>query len=194
MFMEGPFATKFVGQMSSYPIAPNRGALPSSHLPQGDIVKPTQKTSLFAKEAEMKITRRTDYAIHLIADLSEHPDSCIGLRSLAEQHGVTYAFARTVQQGLLKAGIIRTSRGINGGIALAKPLDQITILEVFEAAQGTLDETFDTSKTPWCSCEDDCLTDHIWIPARRILNDHFSNLTMHHLLSKKFKEKAKEAS
>jgi Rrf2 family protein len=95
----------------------------------------------------MRITRRTDYAIHLLADLSENPDSCLGLRTLAERHDVTYAFARTVQQGLLKAGIIRACRGIKGGIMLAKPPDQITILEVFEAAQGSLDETFDCQKT-----------------------------------------------
>ncbi|MDR2196460.1 MAG: Rrf2 family transcriptional regulator [Coriobacteriales bacterium] len=132
----------------------------------------------------MKITKRTDYAIHLIADLAEKPDSCIGLRVLAERHGVTYAFARTVQQGLLKAGIIRACRGINGGVILAKPLKQITILEVFEAAQGPLGETFSASENSWCSCEEDCITDHLWNTTQQAVSDHFSKLTVHHLLKK----------
>ena len=134
----------------------------------------------------MKITRRTDYAIHLIADLSKQPDSCLGLRNLAADHGVTYAFARTVQQGLLNAGIIKASRGINGGIKLAKPLDEITLLEVFEAAQNPLDVTFDTSETSWCSCEDEnCICEDFWVSAKEIFHDHLEKVTMENLLHSK---------
>jgi Rrf2 family protein len=137
----------------------------------------------YPKEMPMKITRRTDYAIHLIADLSEQPDSCQGLRTLAADHGVTYAFARTVQQGLLKAGLIKASRGINGGIKLAKPISEITLLEVFEAAQNPLDVTFDTSDAPWCGCEGDaCLSEKLWSDAKESMRDHFSKTTMEHLL------------
>jgi Rrf2 family protein len=131
----------------------------------------------------MRITRRTDYAIHLIADLSEQPENCKGLRMLAAQHGVTYAFARTVQQGLLKAGLIQASRGINGGIRLAKPVEEITLLEVFEAAQNPLSTTFDTSNVPWCRCEkDNCISKKLWDRAEESMREHFSNLTIKQLL------------
>jgi Rrf2 family protein len=140
----------------------------------------------------MKITRRTDYAIHLLAELSEQPDCCLGLRALSEKHGVTYAFARTVQQGLLKAGLISACRGINGGIKLARPLEEITVLEVFEAAQGPLDTTFSTDSMPWCGCTEACMSDKVWSSAKRMISDHFSSLTMHNLLkSKSSKAKAK---
>jgi Rrf2 family protein len=140
--------------------------------------------SFYPKETPMKITRRTDYAIHLIADLSDQPDCCLGLRTLAADHGVTYAFARTVQQGLLKAGIIKASRGINGGIRLARPLDEITLLEVFEAAQDPLDVTFDVSDTPWCCCEKGaCISEKLWSVTREAMRDNLSKLTMRHLLS-----------
>jgi Rrf2 family protein len=139
--------------------------------------------SFSLKELPMKITRRTDYAIHLIADLAEKPESCHGLRSLAASHGVTYAFARTVQQGLLKAGIIKAARGINGGIKLAKPLEKITLLEVFEAAQDPLEVTFDTSDVPWCDCEKHaCLSQQVWETTRESMRDSLSKLTMKHLL------------
>jgi Rrf2 family protein len=130
----------------------------------------------------MKVTRRTDYAIHLIADLANAPGESLGLRALAERHGVTYAFARTVQQGLLKAGIIRSARGINGGITLAKDLKDITLLEVFEAAQDSVESIFDTEETPWCSCEGECKTDHIWDKATEVVRDHFRGITLHHVL------------
>ena len=131
----------------------------------------------------MKITRRTDYAIHLIADLSEQPDCHLGLRTLAKNHGVTYAFARTVQQGLLKAGIIKAARGINGGIKLARPLDKISLLEVYEAAQNSLDETFDTSGVAWCDCENGaCVSETFWVSTQKLMHDHFAKMTMKAIL------------
>lgn len=126
----------------------------------------------------MKITRRTDYAIHLIADLAENPGKSLGLRTLAERHNVTYAFARTVQKGLLKAHIIKTTRGINGGIMLVKDLDEITLLDVFEAAQEPLEITFDADEAPWCTCEGNCVSSHAWKSTQQVLNDHFSRITM----------------
>lgn len=131
----------------------------------------------------MKITRRTDYAIHLIADLSEQPNCCLGLRRLAEEHGVTYAFARTVQQGLLKAGLITAARGINGGIKLTKPLDEISLLEVFEAAQNPLDDAFDTAGSPWCNREGRvCITSDLWQSTKDKLREHLSGISIASLL------------
>jgi len=134
----------------------------------------------------MRITRRTDYAIHLIANLSQKPDCCLGLRTLAADHGVTYAFARTVQQGLLKAGIIETTRGINGGIKLARPLDKITLLDVFEAAQGSLDMNFQTDDAAWCNCEENgCLTEKFWGSVKTTFHNHLAKVTMKSLLQGK---------
>lgn len=134
----------------------------------------------------MNITRRTDYAIHLIADLSDSPDKPLGLRTLAERHGVTYAFARTVQQGLLKAGIVTTARGINGGIKLARPLQEITFLEVFEAAQDPLDKAFCATDSPWCNCdESNCVSEEVWLSTREILGKYFADIRLHLIIKPK---------
>jgi Rrf2 family protein len=133
----------------------------------------------------MKITRRTDYAIHMIADLSENPGVPVGLRTLAERHNVTYAFARTVQQGLFRKGILSTARGINGGIKLAKQLNEITLLEVFEGAQDTLDASFDLGGAPWCSCEGDCYSKDTWQSTKSVLGAHLSTITMDHIIKGK---------
>lgn len=133
----------------------------------------------------MKITRRTDYAIHLIADLATDPQACFGLRALAEKHGVTYAFARTVQQGLLKAKLVKATRGINGGIMLAKPLDKITLLEVFEAAQNPLNFAFSNKGYSWCGCEKKtCITNKVWEASKQSLHDTLKATTMADLIKK----------
>ncbi|NLG10025.1 MAG: Rrf2 family transcriptional regulator [Coriobacteriaceae bacterium] len=127
----------------------------------------------------MKVTRRTDYAVHLLVELAKKADQPQGLRSLAEKHNVTYAFARTVQCGLLAAGIIKTTRGINGGITLARPLKDVTLLEVFEAAQGSLEDTFSSGEASWCNCHKEaCPTDESWEGVRALLHSHLSGITI----------------
>jgi Rrf2 family protein len=133
----------------------------------------------------MKVTHRTDYAIHMLADLANAPGKPVGLRSLAEGHKVTYAYARTVQQGLQKAGIISTARGVNGGILLARDLSDITLLEVFEAAQDPLDVAFGTDGAVWCSCEGACISDALWESTRKALAAHLSKITMKQVIAGK---------
>jgi Rrf2 family protein len=133
----------------------------------------------------MKITRRTDYAVHLLAEFAEGGGRPQGLRNLSEKHEVTYAFARTVQCGLLKSGIIKTARGINGGILLARSLEEITLLEVFEAAQGPLETVFASGETPWCGCGGEfCPADETWKEIRGILREKLSALTLQSILEK----------
>jgi len=121
----------------------------------------------------------------LIADLSDNNNQPLGLRTLAERHNVTYAFARTVQQGLLKAGIVATARGINGGIKLARPLQEITLLEVFEAAQDPLDKAFSTKGSSWCNCEDVCVSEDIWHSTRETLGRHLAGIQLSHIINTK---------
>ena len=133
----------------------------------------------------MKITRRTDYAIHLIAELSDNPNKPLGLRTLAESHNVTYAFARTVQQGLLKAGIVATARGINGGIKLARPLEEITLLEVFEAAQDPLGKAFSTQDSSWCTCKGGCVSEDVWQSTCDVLGKHLASIKLSRIIAPK---------
>ena len=142
----------------------------------------------------MNITRRTDYAIHLLADLSESTDRPVGLRNLAEKHDVTYAFARTVQQGLLKAGLIKTTRGITGGIQLAKPLEKISLLEVFEAAQNPLDHAFSNDKAPWNYSAAQRVSPDVWKSTKSVLSDHLAGIKMNHILEAEPKKRRRPKS
>jgi DNA-binding IscR family transcriptional regulator len=66
---------------------------------------------------------------------------------------------------------------------LAKPLEEITLLEVFEAAQDPLEVTFDTSEVPWCSCEKHaCLSKKVWEATRESMQNSLSGITMANLL------------
>jgi len=82
------------------------------------------------------VTREADYAIRCVVEVAR-----IGRTSAAQVarvQGISPTFLGKIVQSLAKAGILATRRGVGGGIALAKPVESITLLDVIEAVAGPL--------------------------------------------------------
>ena len=59
----------------------------------------------------MDISRKTDYALRMLAMLAEDPECLLSVRTAAEEVNVPYSFARSIQHGLVQAGIVESLRG-----------------------------------------------------------------------------------
>ena len=66
----------------------------------------------------MDISRKTDYALRMLAMLAEGNKSLLSVRTAAEAVDVPYSFARSIQHGLVQAGIVESLRGVRGGMRL----------------------------------------------------------------------------
>ena len=86
----------------------------------------------------MDISRKTDYALRMLSMLAKDPGSLLSVRTAAEEVGVPYSFARSIQHGLVQAGIIESLRGVRGGMRLKVDPAQVTIRQIVEAVQGPL--------------------------------------------------------
>lgn len=58
-------------------------------------------------------------------------------RVLAEHYGLAEAYLAKHLQALTRAGLLRATPGPTGGFRLARPADEITVLDVVEAIEGT---------------------------------------------------------
>ena len=52
-------------------------------------------------------------------------------------------FLLQILRNLVTHGILRSTRGVDGGYALIRPADQISLLEVIEAIEGPYDATLE---------------------------------------------------
>jgi Rrf2 family protein len=87
----------------------------------------------------MEISRRTDYGIRVILDLAGLPANghASTLEIAARQHVPSPFLAKIVAQ-LSLAGLVTTQRGARGGVALALPPSEISLLQVIEALEGPI--------------------------------------------------------
>jgi Rrf2 family protein len=73
-----------------------------------------------------------------------------GTAELAAELGVSANHLSKVMQRLHRAGLLTSVRGPQGGFRLAKPLDRITLLALYEAIEGTLETTTCLFGKPVC--------------------------------------------
>jgi len=79
------------------------------------------------------ISQTVEYALRAVVQLaSAVPDSCT-TEQIANVTKVPSAYLSKVLQALRRAGIVKSQRGVGGGVVLAKDPAKLTILEVVNA-------------------------------------------------------------
>jgi Rrf2 family protein len=86
----------------------------------------------------IKITKKTDYGLTLLAALAKEPTKLFSLRAISIEHKLPYKFIGQVAGQLLDAGIIVSKEGAAGGYKLAKNPSKITLREVLETLDGPM--------------------------------------------------------
>lgn len=87
----------------------------------------------------MEISRRTDYGVRVILDLASLPhEARASTQDIAARQSVPSPFLAKIISQLSLAGLVRTHRGAGGGVALARPPSEISLLEVIEALEGPI--------------------------------------------------------
>ena len=85
----------------------------------------------------MQITRQTEYAIKTLIELAEVPyGQLISNKLISQRHDIPEEFLHKTVQILSRAGLVVTQRGVQGGVRLGRPLEDITIADVIEAMEG----------------------------------------------------------
>ncbi len=83
------------------------------------------------------MSESVEWAAHCAVLLALVPgDSSLPASRLAEYHGVPGPYLAKSLQALMRAGIVESRAGRNGGYRLARPAAGITLLAVFEAIEG----------------------------------------------------------
>ena len=85
----------------------------------------------------MRISRAATYAVLATVQLSDSPASPpVPCSQLAQLGDMPERFLLQVLRNLVNEGLLKSTRGVDGGYRLAKPLSQITLLEIVEAIDG----------------------------------------------------------
>lgn len=87
----------------------------------------------------MKLSRTVTYAIQAMLQLAESDSKApVPCSRLAAQGAMPERFLLQILRSLVNHGILQSTRGVDGGYALLKSPDEISVLDVIEAIEGPL--------------------------------------------------------
>lgn len=107
----------------------------------------------------LKISKQADYAIKLLTALQNKPEgTLLSLKKFSEETTISFLFLQKIAKSLREAGLITAQKGVHGGYALEKSIEDITLAEVIEAVDGPLAVVKCLKAGEVCGQEKDCTT------------------------------------
>ena len=129
----------------------------------------------------MKISTKGRYALRVMVEFASHEGEILSLKSIADTQRISLKYLEQIVQMLVKAELLSSFRGTNGGYKLAKPAEKITVAAVLNATEGEiaivscLDE-----KT--CAYSSRCRTRKCWNKLNNLINNYLENVSLAELL------------
>jgi len=126
----------------------------------------------------LSISRQTDYACRVILHLAMlPPGERVKAQEIARRRLVPRALARRVITQLANAGLLTTARGSNGGLSLARPSCEISLLDVVQVMEGPLALNACAVNPEACPLMQVCPVHEAWVEARAALAAKLSQAT-----------------
>jgi Rrf2 family protein len=91
-------------------------------------------------EALISVTAKSRYAVVGMAELARGTGDPVPIATVAERRDIPVQFLEQLFSTLRRAGLLVSQRGVKGGYRLARPPEEITVLEVVQALDGVVGE------------------------------------------------------
>jgi Rrf2 family protein len=88
----------------------------------------------------LAITSKSPYAVRALSELARVGGAGpVPIGEIARRRDIPVQFLEGMFATLRRAGILQSQRGVKGGYSFARPPQEITVLDVVEALEGTLE-------------------------------------------------------
>jgi Rrf2 family protein len=134
----------------------------------------------------MQISTKTEYGIRCLLRLARQPEGeAMSITDIAQLEHVPKHYAQQILMRLRRAGLVKSTRGTEGGFALAHPADSISIAQVLRVLEGVpFQDTCDHfNKRTDCGHTGDCSIRPIWQVISNRLWDSLDRINLLHLIS-----------
>lgn len=123
----------------------------------------------------MKLTTKMRYGTRALLDLALHQaQEPIPSSEIAERQQVPVKYLESILVTLRNAGLVQTTRGAQGGYALARTPERIVLSEVFDVLEGP-EPLVPCTEGAVCPRYDGCVTREVWdrmyVASRQVLKD-----------------------
>lgn len=133
----------------------------------------------------MRLSTKSRYGLRALFDIAYNcGETSAQIQDISERQQISPRYLEQIFQNLKRAGLLKSKRGPQGGYTLARPPEEITILEILNATEQDVlmvecaGLTQKKKKKPDCPFEGQCVTQTVWAEANNMLNELFGSMTL----------------
>lgn len=140
----------------------------------------------------MIVSAKGRYALRIMIYLAKSSGSVVPLKAMAKAEAIPHKFIENIMTELVKAGLVESTRGKNGGYRLTRPSTEYTVAQILSVTEmpftyvgcpnvsSAENDCVETNKNE-CPRAEFCPTLPMWKALDETLNKFFSQYTLESL-------------
>jgi len=133
----------------------------------------------------MKLSTRARYGTRALLDLALYwKEGPVLLKDIARRQQISLPYLQHLMAPLVAVGIVKSTRGIGGGVWLAKPPEEIKLSEVVQLLEGSIALVECVNKPEVCTRAGSCATRDIWGELKKAVDAVLESTTLQDLVER----------
>lgn len=137
----------------------------------------------------MRLSTKSRYGLRAMIDIAYNcGHEPVQIQDISRRQQISPRYLEQIFQNLKRAGLLKSKRGPQGGYALSRKPNEISVLEILNATEQDVLLVDCDGMTPKkrrrkaeCPFEGQCVTQTIWAEANSLLDTLFSGMTLQSL-------------
>ena len=137
----------------------------------------------------MKLSTRTRYGTRALLYLALHRGGePLPSKEIAISQSISLYYLERLITPLVRAGIIQSTRGVGGGVKLARHPQEITLSEILLLLEGSITPVACVDNPESCSKFDFCATRDVWLKMKQAIDEILDSTTLQDLVERQQKK------
>lgn len=140
----------------------------------------------------VKISTRGRYGTRALLELAlNQTGRPVPLKDIAERQQIPLSYLEHLVASLVAGGLLKSTRGVKGGVSLARSPEKIKLSEVIELLEGSSGLVNCVNDPLLCARAGYCITRDVWEECQKAMDGVLASTTLRDLVER---QKRKEPS
>jgi len=126
----------------------------------------------------LRMSKLTDYGTLVLSQLAASGSEPASAGHVADRTHLALPTVSKLLKALTRSGLVVSTRGAQGGYALARAPDEITAAEIIDALEGPVAITQCSSTDGGCDLESYCRVGHAWQRINLSIREALQQITL----------------
>jgi Rrf2 family protein len=133
----------------------------------------------------MKLSTKGRYGTRALLDIALHQEAGpVPLRDIAKREQISLTYLDHLIAPLIEGGIVRSTRGVGGGVSLVESPEEIRLSEVIGLLEGSLAPAKCVDNPNLCNRSEFCVTRDIWSELKAAMDGVLQSTTLQDLVER----------